>query len=94
MKISILIVISSIFIYMNSSYAGDCPIRQLPDGSYTTDCPSEVPSIPAPPQAQYTAACEAHAGVCSVTFDQYVPTGTACYCMTNDGNQINGSVSN
>ncbi len=89
-----LIAIFSVLIYSANSHAGDCFTKQLPDGSYTTECPSDMPPPPSPPQGQYIAACETELGACSVTFDQYVPTGTACYCMANDGNRIGGAVNN
>lgn len=71
------------------SRAGECKSRRLPDGTWTTECPSEVP--PAPPAAapavtsRFPATCSTSAGVCGVTFTRPVPLSTRCTCT--DGRQ-------
>lgn len=42
-----LIILATAFIPI-SSLADDCPPRQLPDGSWTTDCPSQAPVVTLP----------------------------------------------
>lgn len=79
-------------------FAGECVTKRLPDGSYTSECPSEAPPIPpAPPQATtsqapYTTTCANATHSCRVTFTGYVRPGTACYCTTSSGREHGATV--
>lgn len=76
----------------SSAYAKDCAQRQLPDGTWTAECPSEAPSAPPapailrPPPAPpippilYTTTCRTPRGSCLATFSAAVRPGEPCNC--------------
>ena len=78
--------------------AGECVTKRLPDGSYTSECPSEAPPIPPTPpqpttnQASYTTTCANATHSCRVTFTGYVKPGTAFYCTTRSGREQGSTV--
>lgn len=83
-----------------NSFAGDCQSRQLPDGTWTTDCPSESPNAP-PAQIPQTPsagpaglyACYSSAGKCPLNpRSARIGLGAACTCQNAQGVQFSGTV--
>lgn len=79
--------------FSSVSLAEDCQPRQLPDGTWTTDCPSQSPSTPPPPGELLSRySCNTDMGNCIVSFSGYVPNGTECKCSSN-GRYVFGRIS-
>lgn len=79
---------------LTQSMAEDCKPHQLPDGTWTTECPSQSPppppaAIPTPPpelipSAYAEATCHTSRGICTVRFHYPPVSGTPCSCRTGD----------
>jgi hypothetical protein len=69
----------------------DCEPRQLSDGSWTTDCPSQSPSVPSAnfpdsdEPGQTIITCATNYGTCTFQTETPLPSGTPCRCNTNNG---------
>lgn len=97
-----------VLILATDAFGADCVIRRLPDGSYTSECPSESPPIPpssvpamvpmpslpmpAPPPAIYPAQCTTSSGQCAMSFGGPPPYGASCICRDQFDNRFDGVI--
>ena len=76
-----------------TAHAGDCKLHQLPDGTWTAECPSEAPNPP-PATLPTQLRCETPAGVCAISARQVrgISVGADCACRDQSGKVTNGQV--
>jgi hypothetical protein len=70
--------------------AQDCPSRQLPDGTWTSECPSQIPPVPpegempqVPPESLYTITCVTPQVTCTFRHSMYMQ-GAQCHCIISE----------
>src|SRR5688572_5200794 len=69
----------------------NCKTVRHPDGSYSTECPSEAPPPPAqvPVQPQISMqACQTPQGACTVRVSGYSGHPQPCTCRTSSGQVV------
>jgi hypothetical protein len=66
--------------------AQDCQTRKLPDGTWTTECPSQSPTRPPAiiPAQNVDATCRTPYGDCTVRFQRAPDDGAPCSCLSGD----------